>query len=69
MRTYTPRLESRGLARSTVGHDHTFLSAIGCVAMALLLYLMCTLFWGIADDDLDALGACDPTTAIVARAV
>ena len=68
MRTYTPRLEVRGVARSKVDHDHTLLSAIGCVAAAVLLYLMFTLLWGVVDDDPDALGGCDTGTAIVARA-
>lgn len=68
MRTYAPRLESRG-SRSRVDHDHTFLSAIGCVAAAVLLYMMFTLLWGVVDDDLDALGGCDTGIAIVARAV
>lgn len=68
MRTYTPRLEFRGLARSRVSHDHTLLSAIGCVAAAILLYLMVALLWGV-DDDPDAFGGCDTGSAIVARAV
>jgi len=68
MQTHTPRLEVRGLARSRVGRDHTLLSAIGCVAAAVLLYLMFALLWGV-DDDPDVFGGCDTGSAISARAV
>ena len=68
MRTYAPRLEVRRSVRSRVDHEHTLLSAIGCVAAALLLYLMFTLLWGVVDDDPDALSGCETETAIVARA-
>jgi len=68
MQTHTPRLNVRGLARSRIGHDHTLLSAIGCVAAAVLLYLMLALLWGV-DDDPDAFGGCDTGNALAARAV
>ena len=48
--------------------DSGLLTAIGCVAAALLLYAMCALVWGPVGDEEESLGAVQrPTTMAVVR--